>query len=75
VKPACLSFLIVNLGMLWTLPIQSVLSRNCPQRVVVFFKGGLPHKNGATSEVVLSLKGYYLSSTSFLTELSDSNLI
>jgi len=32
-------------------------------------------KNGATSEVVPSLKGYYFSSTSFLTDLSDSNFI
>jgi len=32
-------------------------------------------KNGATSEVVPSLKGYYFSSTSFLTDLSDSNSI
>jgi len=35
-KPAGLSFLIVNLGVPWTLPIY-VFSRNCPKRVVVFF--------------------------------------
>jgi len=64
-KRAGLSFLIVSVGVPWTLQLNSpVLLRSCPKCVVVFFRRGLPHKNGATSEVVPKRKGYYLSSTS-----------
>ena len=64
-KLAGLSFLIVSLGVPWTLQLNSpVLLRSCPICVVVFFGGGLPHKNGATSEVVPKRKGYYLNSNS-----------
>ena len=74
---AGLSFLIVNLGVPWALwPNSPVLLRRCPKCLLFFFfRRELPHKNGATSEVVPSLKGYYLSSTSFLTKLSGSNFI
>jgi len=75
-KPPGLSFLIVNLGVPWTLPINQcsrgiVLNVCCSSSL----EGNCHIKNGATSEVVPSLKGYYHSSTSFLTELSDANLI
>ena len=67
-KRAGLSFFIVNLGVTWELrPNSPVLLWSCPKRVLLFFfRRELPHKNGATSEVVPSLKGYYLSSTSSL---------
>jgi len=45
VKRTGLSFLIVNLGVPWTLRLNSpVLSQSCPKCVVVFFRRGLPHK-------------------------------
>jgi len=64
-KQAGLSFLIVNLGVPWTLPINQC-SRGTVLNVCLSssFRRELPHKNGATSEVVPSLKGCYLSSTS-----------
>jgi len=75
-KPAGLSFLIINLGVPWTLRINQ-----CSRGIVLnvqwssSLEGDCHIKNGATSEVVPSLKEYYLSSTSFLTALSNSNLI
>ena len=53
-KRAGLSFLIVNLGVPCALWLNSpVLLRSCPERVLIlFFRRELPHKNGATSEVV-----------------------
>jgi len=45
-KPASLSFLLVNLGMPWTLPTVFISAlAELPKCVVVsFFRRGLPHK-------------------------------